>query len=130
MNRLATLRLTERCADILISVRDEIVDAGYTVAEELHAPIAKLVECVLSALLPTLSLIIHRAFGEVHHFLKKLGHRPFLKRYLRRDEILFNITGCDTALNDALGMFGVRVSFSQAWSTLTRSSSSPSRTVP
>ena len=48
MNRLASLRLTERCADILISVRDEIVDAGYDVAEELHAPIAKLLECVLA----------------------------------------------------------------------------------
>jgi hypothetical protein len=44
MNRLATLRLTERCSDILISVREEIVDAGYTVTEELHAPIAKLNE--------------------------------------------------------------------------------------
>ena len=53
MNRLASLRLTERCADILISVRAEIVDAGYTVAEELHAPIAKLVECVLAAFMPT-----------------------------------------------------------------------------
>jgi hypothetical protein len=45
MNRLASLRLTERCADILISVREEIVDAGNTVADELHAPIAKLNEC-------------------------------------------------------------------------------------
>jgi abelson tyrosine-protein kinase 1 len=45
MNRLASLRLTERCADILISVREEIIDAGYAVAEELHAPIAKLNEC-------------------------------------------------------------------------------------
>ncbi|KAI9457475.1 hypothetical protein BJY52DRAFT_1223837 [Lactarius psammicola] len=93
MNRLASLRLTERCADILISVRDEIADAGYTVAEELHAPIAKLVE----------------AFGEVHHFLKKLGHRPFLKRYLRRDEIQTSITACDTALDDALGMLGLSI---------------------
>ncbi len=53
MNRLASLRLTERCADILISVRDEIADAGYTVAEELHAPIAKLVECVPASLMLT-----------------------------------------------------------------------------
>ncbi|KAH9061867.1 hypothetical protein EDB87DRAFT_1716172 [Lactarius vividus] len=93
MNRLASLRLTERCADILISVREEIADAGYTVAEELHAPIAKLVE----------------AFGGVHHFLKKLGHRPFLKRYLRRDEIQTSITNCDTALDDALGMLGLSI---------------------
>jgi hypothetical protein len=96
---------------MLISVRDEIVDAGYTVAEELDAPIAKLVECV-AVLMPThvLHLIRNRAFGEVRDFLKKLGHRPFLKRYLRRDEILSSITECDTALNDALGMFSVRLS--------------------
>jgi abelson tyrosine-protein kinase 1 len=57
MNRLASLRLTERCADILISVRDEIVAAGYDVAEELHAPIAKLLECVLlAACLPMFSI--------------------------------------------------------------------------
>ncbi|KAI9433101.1 hypothetical protein F5148DRAFT_1269391 [Russula earlei] len=92
-NRLASLRLTERCADILISVREEIVDAGYTVAEELHTPIAKLNE----------------AFAEVLHLLTKLGHRPFLKRYLKRDEILYNITSCDAILNDALGMFGLSI---------------------
>lgn len=48
-NRQASLRLTERCADILISIRGEIADVGYTVAEELRAPIGKLVECVLAA---------------------------------------------------------------------------------
>lgn len=46
MNRLASLRLTERCADMLISVREEIADAGDDVVEELHGPIAKLNECV------------------------------------------------------------------------------------
>jgi abelson tyrosine-protein kinase 1 len=46
MNRLACLRLTERCADILYGVREEIADAGDTVAAELAAPIAALVEFV------------------------------------------------------------------------------------
>jgi len=50
MNRLASLRLTERCADMLICVREEIADAGDAVAEELHAPIAKLNECVRSSI--------------------------------------------------------------------------------
>jgi len=49
-NRLASLRLTERCSDTLLSVREEIADAGYTVAEELHGPIAKLNECGLNLL--------------------------------------------------------------------------------
>jgi abelson tyrosine-protein kinase 1 len=45
-NRLAALRLIERCANILISIRGEIADAGHTVAEELRAPIEKLVKCI------------------------------------------------------------------------------------
>jgi len=47
MNRLGCLRLTERCADILISVRQEIFDAGDVLGQELHAPIQKLEEYVL-----------------------------------------------------------------------------------
>ena len=43
---VASLRLAERCAEILISIRSEIADAGFIVAEELHSPITKLVECV------------------------------------------------------------------------------------
>jgi hypothetical protein len=50
---------------------------------------------------------LYRAFTDVLYFLTKMSHRPFLKRYLKRDEILFNITSCDAALNDALGLFGV-----------------------
>jgi len=46
MNRLACLRLTERCADILLSIREEIVEAGNDVVTELQRPIIKLVECV------------------------------------------------------------------------------------
>ena len=53
----------------------------------------------------------HRLFGEVRYFLNKLCQRPFFKRYPNRDETLSSISGCDTSLNDALGMFGVRVVF-------------------
>ncbi|KAF8268212.1 kinase-like domain-containing protein, partial [Lactarius quietus] len=92
-NRLASLRLTERCADILISVRGEIADAGDTIADELLAPIEKLV----------------KAFGEVRGCLNKQGQRPFLKRYLGRDDILSSISDCDTALDDAREMFGLSI---------------------
>lgn len=92
-NRLASLRLTERCADILISIRGEIADAGDTIAEELHAPIERLV----------------KTFEEVHSCLNKLGQHPFLKRYLRRDEIHSSISACDTALNDAREAFGLSI---------------------
>jgi abelson tyrosine-protein kinase 1 len=43
--------------------------------------------------------------------MQKQINRPFLKRYLKRDEILGNIQGCDAALNNALGMFGVCIIF-------------------
>ena len=44
MNRLACLRLTERCADILLSIREEIREAGDDVGFDLQGPIIKLVE--------------------------------------------------------------------------------------
>ena len=50
MNRLGCLRLTERCAGILISVRVEISDAGDVLRQELAAPITKLEEYVLCCL--------------------------------------------------------------------------------
>lgn len=46
MNRLGCLRLTERCADILISVREEIALAGDVLSQDLAAPIRKLEEYV------------------------------------------------------------------------------------
>jgi hypothetical protein len=42
MNRMACLRLIERCAASLYSVHTEIADAGDTVACELHDTIAEL----------------------------------------------------------------------------------------
>ena len=45
------MRLTERCEEILISIRDEIAETGDTLTEELRAPIAKLVKCVPAALM-------------------------------------------------------------------------------
>ena len=47
VNRLACLRLTERCAGVLISVREEVAEAGNHVGVELHRPIARLVEYVI-----------------------------------------------------------------------------------
>ena len=60
MNRLGCLRLTERCADILISVRIEISDAGDVLAQELVAPIEKLEEYVSCCIFIVItSLTIH-----------------------------------------------------------------------
>ncbi|ESK86494.1 hypothetical protein Moror_9860 [Moniliophthora roreri MCA 2997] len=93
LNRLQCLRLTERCANILLSVREEVKEAGDQVTEELRVPISKLTE----------------AFNTVYIFLQKQAHRPFLKRYLKRDEILRQIEGCDAELQEALGMFSLSI---------------------
>ncbi|THH10883.1 hypothetical protein EW145_g1036 [Phellinidium pouzarii] len=92
-NRLACLRLTERCANILLSVREEIHEAGDQVGDELLIPLMKLTE----------------SFKSVHILLQKQVHRPFLKRYLKRDDILRSINMCDAALSDALGLFSVSI---------------------
>ena len=55
---------------------------------------------------------VDSAFKEVHVFLQKQAHRPFLHRYLKRDEIQRDVAACDTALTDALSMFEVRPSLS------------------
>jgi hypothetical protein len=109
MNRLGCLRLTERCADILISVRQEIIGAGDVLEQELTDPIRKLEECVLytTSVRANCSHLIARSFTAVLHFLIKQTSRPFLKRYLKRDEILRDIAACDSSLRDALGLFGV-----------------------
>ncbi|KAJ7079089.1 hypothetical protein B0H15DRAFT_520827 [Mycena belliarum] len=93
LNRLACLRLTERCAEILLSVREEIKDAGDQVGHELTLPIKKLLA----------------SFIGVNNFMLKQAHRPFLKRYLRREEILRDIAGCDKALGEALSLFGLSI---------------------
>ncbi|KAF8957169.1 hypothetical protein BDZ97DRAFT_1707220 [Flammula alnicola] len=90
-SRISTL--TERCADILLSVREEIYEAGDQVGLELAAPISKLEE----------------AYTNVYRFMLKQTNRPWLKRYLRRDEILRDIAACDSMLRDALGLFGISI---------------------
>ncbi|KIJ58311.1 hypothetical protein HYDPIDRAFT_90991 [Hydnomerulius pinastri MD-312] len=92
-NRLQCLRLTERCATLLLSVRCEIAEAGSGVAEELAAPVGRLCD----------------ALNQIHSFLQKQLHRPFLKRYLRRDEILRELAACDKAVGDVVSMFGLSV---------------------
>ena len=107
-NRLACLRLTERCADILLSIREEVNEAGNYVGLELQVPIVKLVECVhRPGLQPVTHSIPNRAFVRVHALMQKQVNRPFIKRYLKRDDILQAIQECDTELTSALNMFSV-----------------------
>ena len=45
----------------------------------------------------------------VYRFMRRQKNQPWLKRYLKRDEILREISSCDSMLRDALTLFGVRL---------------------
>ncbi|KAG6900061.1 hypothetical protein C0993_003547 [Termitomyces sp. T159_Od127] len=96
-NRLACLRLTERCADILIAIQEEFTGLDKRVADALSEPIAKL----------------ENAFQEIERMmLIEIDQAP-IKRYLRRDEVLEEIANCNTKLQDCLGHFDVRQLWNQ-----------------
>ena len=42
--------------------------------------------------------------------MQKQSHLPFLKRYLKRDDILRQIEGCGAGLNESVGLFSVSIS--------------------
>lgn len=50
---------------------------------------------------------LHRAFHKVQALVDKQNKSPFLKRYLKRDEIIKQIAACGDDLIDALQLFGV-----------------------
>ncbi|GLB41362.1 putative protein tyrosine kinase [Lyophyllum shimeji] len=88
-NRLACLRLTERCADILIAIHEEVSRAGKVVVAVLAEPMENL----------------EHAFEKIQTMLRNQIHQPFWRRYLKRDDILNEIADCNTFLQDALGHF-------------------------
>ncbi|KAL0576417.1 hypothetical protein V5O48_005553 [Marasmius crinis-equi] len=92
-NRLACLRLTERCAEILLAVNEELDEAEEVVGHEMQLPLERLEE----------------SFSQFHGFLVEQNTQPFWARYLKRDEILEKIDNCDKALNDALFLFNMRI---------------------
>ncbi|OAX33071.1 hypothetical protein K503DRAFT_869785 [Rhizopogon vinicolor AM-OR11-026] len=104
-NRSQCLRLIERCATAIFSVRAELADAERDMksqpcvhgdaglADEMRGPVGKLNECI----------------GMVYDFLLKLNRRPFIKRFLRSDEIQHEIQACDKALGDAMQMFSISI---------------------
>ncbi|THU93428.1 hypothetical protein K435DRAFT_757443 [Dendrothele bispora CBS 962.96] len=94
-NRLACLRLTERCAEILLAVYEEVHNSGTGVLRELRQPLHQLRD----------------AFEKILRFVQRLNSQPFWKRYLRRDQVLNDIEACNESLSDCLYMFNVCFSF-------------------
>jgi abelson tyrosine-protein kinase 1 len=89
MNGIACLWLTQRCADILICVMQEVQDADGDVCER-----SLLINLLRAFFLPFLQPYMclssvtdvfcgHRLFDMVYQFLQKQVERPFLKRYLQ-----------------------------------------------
>ncbi|KAJ7210970.1 hypothetical protein C8J57DRAFT_1097970, partial [Mycena rebaudengoi] len=94
VNKLACLRLVERCAEIILSISRELEDTGSSgTIQELQYPIEKLVQ----------------SFTQIRDLLQKETRRPFLERYIKRADILQEINNCSADLNDALGMFSLSV---------------------
>ncbi|KAG6872774.1 hypothetical protein C0995_006694 [Termitomyces sp. Mi166 len=88
-NRLACLRLTERCADILIAIQEEISGLDKRVADALYEPMEKLED----------------AFREIESMMLHEIHQSPIRRYFKRDEVLEGIVICNTKLQDCLGHF-------------------------
>ncbi|KAG6864029.1 hypothetical protein C0991_000967 [Blastosporella zonata] len=88
-NRLACLRLTERCADILIAIQVEISGLDKRVADVLHEPMEKL----------------ELAFQEIQLMMMSLIQQPTYRRYFKRDEVLDEIAQCGTKLQDCYSHF-------------------------
>ncbi|KZV66757.1 kinase-like protein [Peniophora sp. CONT] len=92
-NRAACLSLTERCAETLLSVCQEVQRAGAEVVAELDGPMKRL----------------KRAFYEVCEFLTEQTRQNFLQRYLKRDEVHQKISRCESSIDDAMSMFSLKV---------------------
>ncbi|OJA07752.1 hypothetical protein AZE42_11922 [Rhizopogon vesiculosus] len=96
----------ERCATAICSVRAELADAERDTksqsgvhgdsgqADKMRSPVG-------TASPPD------PAF--VYNFLLKLNRRPFIKRFLRSDEIQHEIQACDKALGDAMQIFSISI---------------------
>ncbi|KAF9218645.1 hypothetical protein BS17DRAFT_720020, partial [Gyrodon lividus] len=106
-NRLSCLRLTERCATLLYSVRLEIVQAGEDVAQDLAEPVERLCEFTVHYLGFECTLTL--SLSQIRAFLQTQLHRPFLKRYLRREEISRELMACNRAITDVTAMFGMSI---------------------
>ncbi|KDQ11798.1 hypothetical protein BOTBODRAFT_35049 [Botryobasidium botryosum FD-172 SS1] len=95
-NRMACLHLTERCANILISIIQEIHEVGDdNLVAALQEPVSKLVA----------------SFEMIHRMMKKQAERPFIKRYLKRDEVLQQIRECNESLSDSMSVFNLSIQF-------------------
>jgi abelson tyrosine-protein kinase 1 len=111
---MACLHLAERCAGILSSVQAEVEIAGAGVAATLHDPMRSLISTFTS-----IETLVQKSVKSdpsllclASCLLNRLAERPFIKRYLRREEIQLQILEAHEKLTDDLHLFGVSLYFS------------------
>ncbi|TFK33765.1 kinase-like domain-containing protein [Crucibulum laeve] len=108
-NRLACLRLAERCADILIAIRQEVEEAGINVEIQLKRPLEEL----------------EGSFSQILNFLERHNSQPFLMRFVKRDDMLREITECNTHLQHCMDLFDRSILFRIMANVSALTSSSP-----
>lgn len=89
-NRLVFLRLTERCACVIITLHQELQDAGEVVVQELSPSLRR----------------IEELFTGIQVLVKKESNIPFLKRFLKREETLRHIETLNRQLDQELQILG------------------------
>ncbi|KAJ7213283.1 hypothetical protein C8J57DRAFT_289532 [Mycena rebaudengoi] len=92
-NRSACLRLTDRCASLLISIQEEVARSGDAVADELKAPLERL----------------EQSFLDIEKFFQDLVEWSFIHLYLKRDDILRDIVRHNESVNDCITLFHMGV---------------------
>ncbi|GJE88953.1 hypothetical protein PsYK624_050410 [Phanerochaete sordida] len=95
-DRLQYLRLTERCATILASIRQEFEELGTMEADsapEISTPLTRLIG----------------AYKKVLIVVEMQSRRPFLKRYLKREESRQDLMQCHRILSHVLQMFTLSI---------------------
>ncbi|KAJ7154973.1 hypothetical protein C8R43DRAFT_1235201 [Mycena crocata] len=70
---------------------NQVQEAGTNVETDMSEPLQKLTE----------------TFTQVHDCLLRQVERSFLQRYLKREEILCEITDCNSCVDDALSLFTI-----------------------
>ncbi|KAJ7602883.1 hypothetical protein FB45DRAFT_964499 [Roridomyces roridus] len=92
-NRWASLRLTERCANLLLSIHKTVSKYGPEVAHELRPALQELERCFL----------------DIERSLKAQASLSFLAQYAKKDEIRREIKAHNTEVGDCIQMFGLSV---------------------
>jgi abelson tyrosine-protein kinase 1 len=106
---MACLHLAERCAGVLSSIQTEVAIAGAAVAATLHDPMESLIATFTSIeiLMQKFVKPDHSPFFRASHLLNRLAERPFIKRYLKREETQRQILEAHEKLTDDLQLFSV-----------------------